>query len=53
VRRAKRDAAASEAYERAAELRDEERELSAALAGTAVSPEVLAEAMQRLGLASP
>jgi len=51
VRRHKRDAAGSEAYERAAELRDEERELSAALAGAAVSPEVLAEVMQRLGLA--
>ncbi len=53
VRRSKRDAAETEAYERAAELREEERELSAALEGHAVSPQVLAEAMQRLGLAAP
>ncbi len=53
VRRNQREAAESDAYERAAELRDEERELSATLAGAAVSPEVLAGMMQRLGLASP
>lgn len=53
VRRGKRGAVASEEFESAADLRDEERGLVQAVAAAAVKPEVIASIRACLGLGSP
>ncbi len=53
VRESKERAAEEQAYEAAAELRDQERRLAQALADAAVDPEVIERIWARLGLSPP